>query len=122
MVIRNWRDQVPYVGHKSKIIWTLFTRAGSKDPDVPEQACLLSLGSLTRHVVQGRITTDYHAHENKEQVYYFVSGKGKMRIDDEEYLVTAGDAMHLPPQVRHQVVNDTEDDLEYLNITALMEE
>ena len=122
MVIRNWRDQVPYIGHASKIIWTLFTRAGSKDPDVPEQACLLSLGSLTRHVVQGRITTDYHAHENKEQVYYFVSGKGKMLIDDEEYEVTAGDAVHLPPQVRHQVVNDTEDDLEYLNITALIEE
>ena len=81
---------------------------------------LLSLGSLTRHVVQGRITTDYHAHENKEQVYYFVSGRGKMLIDDEEFDVTAGDAVHLAPKERHQVINNTEDDLEYLNITALM--
>mgnify|MGYP001072824085 FL=1 len=89
---------------------------------MPESACLLSLGSLTRHIVQGRITTDYHAHENKEQVYYFVSGKGKMLIDDKEFEVTAGDAVHLAPRESHQVINDTEDDLEYLNITALMPE
>ena len=119
MIIRNWRDQIPYIGHESKVIWPLLTRAGTAD-DTSESACLLSLGSLTRHVVQGRITTDYHAHENKEQVYYFVSGRGKMLIDDKEYEVTAGDAVHLAPRARHQVINNTEDDLEYLNITALM--
>ena len=121
MVIRNWRDQVPYIGHASKIIWPVFARADAESPDAPEQACLLSLGSLTRHVVQGRVTTDYHSHENKEQVYYFVAGKGKMLIDDEEYAVTAGDAVHLPPLTRHQVINDTEENIEYLNITAFVE-
>ena len=121
MIIRNWRDQIPYIGHESKIIWPLLTRKGSTD-EAPESACLLSLGSLTRHVVQGRITTDCHAHENKEQVYYFVSGSGKMLIDDKEFEVTAGDAVHLAPRERHQVINDTEDDLEYLNITAVMPE
>ena len=119
MRIRNWRDQVPYIGHESKIIWPLLSRAREADEDAAS-ACLLALGSLTRHVVQGRITTDYHAHENKEQVYYFVSGRGKMRIDDEVFAVTAGDAVHLAPRERHQVINDTEDDLEYLNITAIM--
>ena len=121
MIIRNWRDQIPYIGHESKVIWPLLRRKGTKD-EVPESACLLSLGSLPRHIVQGRITTDYHAHENKEQVYYFVSGKGKMLIDDKEFEVTAGDAVHLAPRERHQVINDTEDDLEYLNITAVMPE
>ena len=60
VIIRNWRDQIPYIGHESKIIWPLLTRKGSTD-EAPESACLLSLGSLTRHVVQGRITTDCHA-------------------------------------------------------------
>ena len=118
MVIRNWRDQIPYIGHESKIIWPLLSRAKEGNP--AEGACLLSLGSLTRHVVQGRVTTDYHAHEDKEQVYYFVAGQGKMLIDDEEYSVTAGDAVHLPPRVRHQVINDGEAEIEYLNITALL--
>ena len=119
MKIRNWRDQVPYIGHETKIIWPLLTGA-SDATDAPTSASLLSGGSLTRHVVQGRITTDYHAHENKEQVYYFVSGTGKMLIDDVQVTVTAGDAVHLPPTERHQVINDTEDDLEYLNITWIV--
>ncbi len=121
MMIRNWRDQIPYIGHESKVIWPLFRRARPDDADAPDNACLIALGGFTRHVVQGRITTDYHAHENKEQIYYFISGKGKMRIDDEIYEVTAGDAVHLPPRVKHGVINDSEDDIEYLNITGIVE-
>jgi mannose-6-phosphate isomerase-like protein (cupin superfamily) len=122
MVIRNWRDQIPYIGHETKVIWPLFTRKDPKKEDTSEQECLLSLTNFTRHVVQGRVTTDYHAHENKEQIYYFISGKGKMRIDDVEYPVTAGDSVHLPPGTKHRVINDTEDDIEYLNISAFVEE
>ena len=118
MVIRNWRDQVPYIGHETKIIWPLLGKADPENPEAPEQACLLAIANFTRHVVQGRITTDYHSHENKEQIYYFISGKGKMLIDDQEYPVTAGDAVHLPPRVKHQVINNTEDDIEYLNISG----
>jgi len=121
MRIRNWRDQIPYIGHQGKIIWPLLTRRRDDD-DSRDSACLLALGSLTRHVVQGRLSTDYHAHEKKEQVYYFVSGCGKMLLDDEEFAVTDGDAVHLEPGVRHQVINDTEDDLEYLNISTPMPE
>ena len=121
MVIRNWRDQIPYVGHESKIIWPLFTRRDPDKDDAPEQACLLSLASLTRDVVQGRVTTDYHAHQDEEQIYYFVAGRGQMVIDDEQYPVTAGDAVHLPPRTKHGVINDTEDDIEYLNISAIVD-
>ena len=122
MVIRNWRDQIPYIGHQTKIIWPLFTRRDPEKVDAPEQACLLSLANFTRHVVQGRITTDYHAHENKEQIYYFIAGRGKMVIDDQEHPITAGDAVHLPPGTKHGVINDSENDIEYLNITALVKE
>ena len=57
MIIRNWRDSIPYVGHESKIIWPVLTRAGNENADPPEVACLLGLSNFTRHVVQGRITT-----------------------------------------------------------------
>jgi mannose-6-phosphate isomerase-like protein (cupin superfamily) len=118
MIIRNWRDSIPYVGHKSKIIWPVLTRAGNENAEPPEAACLLGLSNFTRHVIQGRITSDYHDHQDKEQVYYFISGSGKMLIDGQEYPVTAGDAVHLPPKTKHQVINDGEDDIEYLNISA----
>ncbi len=121
MIIRNWRDAIPYVGHESKIIWPIFTCLGREDANPPESACLLGLSQLTRHVIQGRITSDYHDHENVEQVYYFVRGSGKMLIDEVEYPVTAGDAVHLPPKTKHQVINDGEDLIEYLNISAIVE-
>ena len=57
------------------------------------------------------MTTDYHDHE----------GKGKMLIDDKEYAVTSGDAVHLPPLCRHQVIDDTGDEMEYLDISAFVE-
>ena len=69
MVIRNWRDCVPSIGHASKIIWSILARTDADTTDNGTAACLQGLHSLTRHVVQGRITTDYHAHEGKEQVY-----------------------------------------------------
>jgi mannose-6-phosphate isomerase-like protein (cupin superfamily) len=122
MVIRNWRDSVPSVGHASKIIWSILSRADSEPAENGPAACLQGLHSLTRHVVQGRTTTDYHEHEGKEQIYYFISGKARMRIDGEIHPVTAGDAVHLPPCCRHGVINEGEDDVEYLNITARVPE
>lgn len=71
--------------------------------------------------VEGKTLRDM-GHEDKEQIYYFISGKGKMLIDDEEYDVTAGDAVHLPPMAKHQVINNTEEDIEYLNISANVDE
>jgi mannose-6-phosphate isomerase-like protein (cupin superfamily) len=121
MIIRNWRDAIPYVGHNSKIIWPIFTRTGRENAEPPESACLQGLSQLTRHIIQGRVTSDYHEHENVEQVYYFISGNGKMLIDGQEYSVTAGDAVHLPPKTKHQVINDGEDDIEYLNISAIVD-
>ena len=121
MVIRNWRDAIPYVGHNSKIIWQILTRATSQNAEPPESACLLGLSNLTRHVLQGRMKSDDHEHENVEQVYYFIKGCGKMRIDGREYPVKAGDAVHLPPGTKHQVINEGEEEIEYLNISAIVE-
>jgi len=121
MVIRNWRDAVPYVGHDSKIIWQIFTRSGRENVETPESACLLSLSNFTRHVIQGRMKSDYHEHENVEQVYYFIKGCGKMLIDGQEYPVKEGDAVHLPPETQHQVINDGEDEIEHLIISAIVE-
>ena len=118
MVIRNWRDCVPSIGHATKIIWSILVRHDREPAENGPACCLLGLHSLTRHIVQGRITTDYHAHEGREQVYYFVRGRGQMKIDDAIHRVTAGDAVHLPPGCHHQVINEGEDDIEYLNITA----
>ena len=120
MFIRNWREAIPYVGHNAKIIWPILTRAERENVEPPEAACLRGLSNLTRHVLQGGMKSDYHEHENTEQVYYFIRGSGRMRIDGQEYPVKAGDAVHLPAKTRHQVINDGEEEIEHLNISAIV--
>lgn len=116
MVIRSWRDAKPGVGHDMKIIWSIFRARGSGDD--PAEGCLLGMSGLTLHRLQPGAEGDYHDHADKEQVYYFTAGRGKMRIDDALHAVRAGDAVHLPPKCRHQMINDSDDWVEHLIITA----
>ena len=104
MVIRNWRNVTPVVGHESKLIWSIF-RAQSAEGREENEAVLLGFSGLTLHRLQGGLDGDYHEHEATEQVYYFLSGQGQMKIDGEIYEVREGDAVHIPPKVKHQISN-----------------
>lgn len=117
MTIRNWRDAVPYVGHESAVIWPIFREKGAQGLSY-EHAPLEGISGLTLHRMQGGKSGDYHAHESTEQVYYFTEGRGKMKIDDRIFEVKRGDAVHLPPKTKHQLINDTEDWIEHLIISA----
>jgi quercetin dioxygenase-like cupin family protein len=50
------------------------------------------------------------AHE-AEEFAYVASGRGRLRLDDEELEFTAGDALHIPAGVWHAVVNDGNEDV-----------
>lgn len=120
MVIRNWRNAIPSVGHDTKLIWSIFRGKGTEGLNNTE-APLEGMSGLTLHRLQGGLNGDYHDHEDKEQVYYFLSGKCKMNIDGVIYEVKEGDAVHLPPKTMHQVLNEGEDWVEHLLITAPVE-
>ncbi len=118
VTIRNWKDVDPYVGHETAIIWPIFKAKGTEGL-TDEQAPLEGMVSFTRHMMQGGKSGDYHDHEDREQVYYFISGRGKMKLDGEIYDVRAGDTVHIPPQVKHQLINDSDDWIEHLLVTGL---
>ena len=61
---------------------------------------------------------DYHAHEDVEQLYYFTRGQGQMRLDDKLYPVREGDTVHVPPGSKHQLLNDSDDWVEHLILSA----
>ena len=46
-----------------------------------------------------------HYHRTTEEVYLFVSGEGRMRLGDEEADVRAGDAVVIPPGMKHKLWN-----------------
>ncbi|MFC1491568.1 cupin domain-containing protein [Nitrospinota bacterium] len=54
-----------------------------------------------------------HSHPN-EQIIYLLEGRAKFRLGDEEREVEAGQAMHVEPDLVHQV--DALTDIRYLGI------
>jgi mannose-6-phosphate isomerase-like protein (cupin superfamily) len=48
-------------------------------------------------------STAEHFHRESEEIYYFVSGSGRMRLGTEEVAVGAGDCVVIPPGVRHKL-------------------
>jgi mannose-6-phosphate isomerase-like protein (cupin superfamily) len=55
-------------------------------------------------VPPGGETTE-HFHRASEEIYHFVSGEGRMRLDDEVSEVGPGETVVIPPGTRHKLWN-----------------
>jgi len=53
-------------------------------------------------------------HEDHEQAYIILSGRGTMRINDEEQNVEGGTIVYIPKQSEHSIANTGEDELVYI--------
>ena len=73
----------------------------------------MSLAEAT--VYPGR-STEAHYHEESDEVYYFLSGTGRMRLGEEETDVGPGDTVYIPPGTVHQTWNTGTEDLVILCI------
>lgn len=51
-------------------------------------------------------TTNPHFHETQEEIFYCVSGKGRIRVDDEEHEFYPGMVCYVPAKCTHQLIND----------------
>ena len=59
--------------------------------------------SLAEARVPAGASTIEHFHRKSEEIYYFVSGRGRMRLGEEETEVGAGDCVVIPPGTRHKL-------------------
>lgn len=59
--------------------------------------------SLAEARVPAGGATIEHFHHRSEEIYYFVAGRGRMRLGDEETSVGPGDCVVIPPGVRHKL-------------------
>ena len=55
-----------------------------------------------------------HYHAATEEIYYVLSGRGRMRIGDQERLVGPGDAIAIPPGSVHTICNIGSETLKFL--------
>jgi len=51
-------------------------------------------------------TSNEHFHDGQEEIFYCVSGKGKVKIDSEIADMEPGDLVYVPPGCKHQLIND----------------
>ncbi|MBE0477764.1 cupin domain-containing protein [Candidatus Aerophobetes bacterium] len=65
--------------------------------------------------------TTGHSHEEMEEVYFVISGKGKMVIGDEEFCVKEGDAFYVPPGPYHVTYNTGLLPLSFLWVTGKLD-
>ena len=118
--IKNWRDMQPEVTHMSAVVWGGL-RAWEREDDEDDLNRLRHVYGFARHALQGRKTSDHHRHENIEQVYYVLGGRGEVLFDEKRYPVEDGDAVYLPSGIYHQMFNDYDASLEHHVISAMVD-
>jgi mannose-6-phosphate isomerase-like protein (cupin superfamily) len=59
--------------------------------------------SLAEAIVGAGAQTIEHLHRQSEEIYYFVGGRGRMRLGDQESDVVTGDCVVIPPGTPHKL-------------------
>ncbi len=70
--------------------------------------------SLAEAIVPVKTATFLHLHNNSEEIYYILEGKGIMTLGDKMFEVKAGDSICIFPKVAHQIQNTGKEPLKFL--------
>jgi mannose-6-phosphate isomerase-like protein (cupin superfamily) len=70
--------------------------------------------SLAEATVPPGAETEEHYHGVSEEIYFFTSGSGRMKLGDEETPVSAGDTVVIPPGTPHKLWNTGTEPLKLL--------
>jgi mannose-6-phosphate isomerase-like protein (cupin superfamily) len=80
---------------------------------------LLRSDSLS--VIQERMppgtSEQMHYHERAQQVFYILSGTATFEVEEEEKKVEANQSIHIPPGLKHRILNNRDTDLHFLVIS-----
>jgi mannose-6-phosphate isomerase-like protein (cupin superfamily) len=70
--------------------------------------------SLAEATVPPGGATAEHYHRESEELYFFTSGTGRLRVGDEQRDVRAGECVVIPPGAIHKLVNTGDEPLRLL--------
>jgi len=86
-------------GHGETSLYQSFWQ-GEEKPDT-----MKSFSNFARITVKPAGTNKIHVHQDLEQVYIILRGRGTLHVGDEKAQVKAGDAVFLPAKVSHGFFN-----------------
>ncbi len=124
IVKRNWRNVYPNIAHKSGLDWRLLAMdtktSGDIDTDIdPMFKCLQSITYVSLARLQPSLSYKRHIHEDHEELYYIIKGKGIIKIDDDITNFQDGDILYIPAKTEHTIMNDGEEMIEFLAFGGL---
>ena len=100
---------------RTKDISAYITRDGSEIRELMHPAVQGNKAqSLAEATIQQGKQTHLHQHHNSEELYYITNGKGLMTLGVEQFEVTVGDTICIPPGTPHSIVNIGNDALRIL--------
>jgi mannose-6-phosphate isomerase-like protein (cupin superfamily) len=70
--------------------------------------------SLAEARLPAGASTQPHFHPRAEEIYFLLEGRGRMQIEDGVREVGPGDAIAIPPGMRHQIINTGSETLRFL--------
>lgn len=70
--------------------------------------------SLAEARVEPGASTQEHYHIKAEEIYFITAGRGRMRIEQELREVQVGDAIAIPPGLKHKIWNTGSETLSLL--------
>src|SRR2546430_1886868 len=74
-------------------------------PLIDRTTSAIALCSLAEEVLPPGARVARHHHQATEEVYYILSGHGRMTVGAEERAVAAGDAVFIPRETSHTLAN-----------------
>ena len=76
----------------------------------PETAGSTKISFAKLIIASGQRSRRHH-HEKTEEIYYIISGFGRVIVGDQEFDVGPGHTVFIPMRTQHEVVNTATDDL-----------
>ncbi|HSP59694.1 MAG TPA: GNAT family N-acetyltransferase [Ornithinimicrobium sp.] len=74
--------------------------------------------SVVQESVPARSETRTHAHDRSREYFHVLSGRAVVSVGPQTAQVEAGSGIEVPPRVRHQIRNETDEELLLLVVSA----
>jgi mannose-6-phosphate isomerase-like protein (cupin superfamily) len=76
-------------------------------------SCIAKQSLAEARLAPGQATTE-HYHILTEEIYFITAGSGQMKLGDEIQMVSVGDAIAIPPGMKHKITNTGNEELRLL--------
>jgi 2-phosphoglycolate phosphatase len=100
----NINRSKPFITKDSSIIRSILDKTNAPVKNV----------TLAEATLKPGMATIEHVHKRSEEIYYFLSGAGIMKINGKKFAIKPGDGVLIPPGSRHKLKNTGRREIKFL--------